>query len=82
MVVPEAFLVNGEDYEKVYVVTSQSSACPFEEINKFFADRPDTQLLFHRVEGFNQLEQDGNTITLPKPYCCLPTARLDAIMAD
>ena len=58
MVVPEAFLVNGEDSDKVYVVTSQSSSCPYEEIEKFFADCPETQLLFHRVKGFEQLEKD------------------------
>lgn len=58
MVVPEAFLVNGEDSDKVYVVTSQSSSCPYEEIEKFFADRPETQLLFHRVKGFEQLKKD------------------------
>ena len=80
MVVPEAFLVNGEDYEKVYVVTSQSSACPFEEINKFFTDRPDTQLLFHRVEGFNQLEQDQEHHNFAEALLRVYLqARLDAI---
>jgi len=58
MVVPEAWLAGGSDYDQTYVVTSNSTDSPNEGINDFFSSRADIKLHFYRVEGFERLLEE------------------------
>jgi adenosine deaminase len=59
MVVPEAYLCGSGNYSKVYVVTSESEASPYLPIKEYFSSLDSCELLFHRVQGFNQLRDES-----------------------